>query len=95
MLVKPPTGPTEGSATLPEDEIARAGGSSIKGKPVLPEQAIARDASGGDQINEGGAGRAAKTNGVNGARPSGEPGYRKGPQPGPNRPRGGRPKGGR
>ena len=60
-LVRPqPSTGTDGGA-LPEDEISRAAKSSLNGKTVLPEQAIAQE----NAANNGVAG--AKMNGTNGA----------------------------
>jgi YidC/Oxa1 family membrane protein insertase len=110
MLVKPvkPSSPTLPAAgqptTLPEDEIAQAGASTVNGKPVLPEEAIAGDNNAGSGAVAGGANG---TTGANGASQGGQdpraPGsssstsksaqtYRKGSQ---GRPRNDRPKGGR
>jgi YidC/Oxa1 family membrane protein insertase len=88
-----PSAPGAPEAITPEEQIAQAGTSTVNGKPVLPEVAIARDGTSGDSTTPSN-GTAAANGKANGAsRPNSTSNYRKGPPPG--RPRGGRPKGGR
>jgi YidC/Oxa1 family membrane protein insertase len=77
MLVRGATEPTSGAEELPENEIARAGASTLNGKTVLPEQAIADEMRSGKNsvATNGTAAKGTTANGTaakgaaNGARP--------------------------